>query len=73
MVFTIRHKRRAARTRRKAVGGCVIIFLSPNWFRSSIVHSVLNLKVALSIMCAAYSFCKTRFNDFKLVGLAGKR
>ena len=41
--------------------GCVIKFLSPNWFGSFIVHSFLNLKVALSIMCIAYSFCKTRF------------
>ena len=33
--------------------GCVINFLSANWFGSSIVHSVLNLKVPLSIMCVA--------------------
>ena len=52
--------------------GCVINFLSPNRFGSSIAHSVLNLKVALFNNVRCVLILQDAFYDFKFVGLAGK-
>ena len=52
--------------------GCVINFLSPNRFGSSIAHSVLNLKVALFNNVRCVLILQDVFYDFKFVGLQAK-